>query len=435
MDANHVMETVLRNIDGSTIYSQWVRDFADAQEYANATFSAASALPDVVPFYGGGQPDADPAWGIAGWAVPATLVSYFDDERLERWWYPYSRSYLEHWVSLKGPNSTRYGDWGNMWGHGMPEPFIVPEHGALFYILALDFQADSANRLGFAADAKRYASLAADARALFLSGLFDAVTGCFSNCSATSQVFGLTAGVLDEGSTAHSMAWARALSIFGPNGTYPERYGGGEISIGYAFSLMEQAGLGGLALRTQLHTDKPPSPGVWVAQGATTLWEYWENTAFSSNSGMNSYNHIMYGAPGAFYFSTLAGLRRTPGSRSWHSLMIVPPGNASSVWSNLTSATAEQYTPMGDIQVAWALGSGGDYYALNVTLPPNSAARVVVPTLRPAASAVIAEGGTTVWAGGRFVPGVPGVSSGAAGSDGESVEFAVGSGTFSFTTT
>ena len=316
----------------------------------------------------------------------------------------------------------------------MPAPFIVPEHGALFYILALDFQTDSANRLGFTADATRYASLVADARALFLSSHFDATTGCFSNCSATSQVFGLTAGVLAEGSSAYNMAWARALSIFGPNGTYPERYGGGEISIGYAFYLLEQAGMAGLALRMQLHVDKPPSPGFWVAQGATTLWEYWENTAFSSNSGLNSYNHIMYGAPGAFYFSTLAGLRRKQGSRSWKSLMIMPPGNASGVWSNLTSAAAEQNTPMGFISVAWLLGSGKDY-ALNVTLPPNSAAHVVVPTLLPAASAIIAEGGTTVWAEGRFVPGVPGVSSGAAGKDGESVEFTVGSGTYSFTTT
>jgi alpha-L-rhamnosidase len=432
MDANHVMETVLLNIDGGAMYSKWIRDFADAQVYANATFNAGGGLPDVVPFYGGGQPEADPAWGLAGWAVPALLVSYFDDSRLEKWWYPYSKSYLEHWISLKGgPNSTRYGDWGNMWGHGMPAPFIVPEHRALFYILALDFQTDSANRLGFTADATRYASLAADARALFLSSHFDATTGCFSNCSATSQVYGLIAGVLNE--SERNLAWARALSIFGPNGTYPERYGGGEISIGYAFSLLEQAGMGGLALRTQLHVDKPPSPGFWVAQGATTLWEYWENTAYSSNSGLNSYNHIMYGAPGAFYFSTLAGLRRMQDSRSWHSLLILPPGNASGVWSNLTSAAAEQNTPMGLISVSWLLRSGEDY-SLNVTLPPNSAAHVVVPTLQPVASAVIAEGYTTVWAEGQFVPGVPGVSNGAVGKDGESVEFTVGSGIFSFTT-
>ena len=438
MDANHVHETVLRNVDGGALYSKWVRDFADAQEYANAARGAGGALPDVVPFYGGGQPDADPAWGVAAWAVPATLASYFDDERLEQWWYPRARAYAEHWVGLAqahggAPNTTRYGDWGNMWGAGMPAPFIVPEHGAFFFILALDFQAGAAARLGYAADAARYSSLAADARALYLHSFFDASSGCFSNCSATSQVYGLSAGVLAEGSAARAAAWARAMAIFGPAGEYPERYGGGEISLGYAFALLEAAGQQGLGLRTQLHTDKPPSPGYWVAQGATTLWEYWGNSATSANSGLNSYNHIMYGAPGAFYYSSLAGLRRAPGSRSWRSLLVAPPGNASGVWANLTAASAEQSTPMGAVAVAWALFPG-PRYALNATLPPNAAARVVVPTLRAAALAVIAEGGTTVWAAGQFVPGVPGVASGVAGADGESVEFAVGSGVFAFST-
>ena len=438
MDANHVVDTVLRAVDGGALYSKWVRDFADAAAYASASFGAAGALPDVVPFFGGGQPDADPAWGLAAWAVPAALASLFDDEQLEAWWYPTARAYTEHWVGLAqahggAPNVSRYGDWGNMWGAGMPQPFIVPEHAPFFYALALDAQAGAASRLGFTADAARYGALAAGARALLLAR-FDAATGCFSNCSATSQVFGLAAGVLPAGGTAHGAAWARALAIFGPNGTFPERYGGGEISLGYFFSLLEGAGLQGLALRTQLHTDKPPSPGFWVAQGATTLWEYWENTATTSNAGLNSFNHIMYGAPGAFYYSSLAGLRRAPGSRSWRSLLLSPPGSASGVWASLTAASAQQSTPMGAVAVAWALGGGGARYAFNATLPPGAVATLALPTLRAAGEAVVEEGGARVWAGGSFVPGTPGVVSAAAGEDGQSVVFGLGSGDFAFTT-
>ncbi len=436
MDGNHVMETVLRNVDGGALFTKWVRDFADASAFASAAFGAGGALPDVVPFYGGGQPDADPAWGIAAWTVPATLASYFDDERLEASFYPYARAYTEHWVRLAqahggAPNTSKYGDWGSMWGQGMPQPLIVPEHAPFFYALALDAQAGAASRLGFAADAARYETLAAGARALLLTH-FDAATGCFSNCSATSQVLGLAAGVLAEGSVARGKAWARALAIFGPSGTFPFRYGGGEITIGYFFGLLEGAGLQGLALRTQLHTDKPPSPGFWVSQGATTLWEYWENTATSWNEGLNSYNHIMYGAPGAFYYTSLAGLRRAPGSRSWRALLLAPPTNASGVWADLSAAAAQQDTPMGAVAVAWALGGAG--YALNATLPPGATATVVVPTLRPAAEALVEEGGEPVWRGGAFVPGVPGVAAGAASADGESVVLTVGSGVFSFTT-
>lgn len=71
-------------------------------------------------------------------------------------------------------------------------------------------------------------------------------------------------------------------------------------------------------------------------------------------------------------------------------------------------------------------------YSLTVTVPVGATATVAVPTLIAAASAAITESGTTVWASNAFVPGAPGVTSGTAGSDGVSVVFTVGSGTYAF---
>jgi hypothetical protein len=254
MDGNHVLETVLRNVDGAALFSKWVRDFADASAFANATYGAGGALPDVVPFYGGGMPDADPAWGLAAWVVPATLASYFDDARLESFFYPFSRAYLEHWVGLAqahggAPNTTKYGDWGSMWGQGMPQPLIVPEHAPFFYALALDAQAGAASRLGLAADAARYQALAAGARALLLTH-FDAATGCFSNCSATSQVFGLAAGVLAGGSAAHGAAWARALAAVADEdapATGPAAARAPDLAIAAVAAVTGRAGAAGAA--------------------------------------------------------------------------------------------------------------------------------------------------------------------------------------------
>jgi hypothetical protein len=89
---------------------------------------------------------------------------------------------------------------------------------------------------------------------------------------------------------------------------------------------------------------------------------------------------------------------------------------------------------MGAVAVAWALGGGGARYALNATLPPGAVATLALPTLRAAGEAVVEEGGARVWAGGGFVPGTPGVVSAAAGEDGQSVVFGLGSGDFAFTT-
>jgi hypothetical protein len=34
--------------------------------------------------------------------------------------------------------------------------------------------------------------------------------------------------------------------------------------------------------------------GYWMAQGGTTLFEFWSNSEYTFNGGLNSFNHIMY---------------------------------------------------------------------------------------------------------------------------------------------
>ena len=43
-----------------------------------------------------------------------------------------------------------------------------------------------------------------------------------------------------------------------------------------------------------------------IQQEATTIWERFE---LKKNPGMNSHNHPMYGAVGAWFFTGLAGIR------------------------------------------------------------------------------------------------------------------------------
>lgn len=72
----------------------------------------------------------------------------------------------------------------------------------------------------------------------------------------------------------------------------------------------------------------------------------------------------------------------------------------------------------------------GAAYTLRVSIPPGAAGRVAVVS---AANATITEGGAAVWAAGKFVPGVPGVSGATAlGGAEPAVEFNVSSGSFRF---
>ena len=55
------------------------------------------------------------------------------------------------------------------------------------------------------------------------------------------------------------------------------------------YPLLDKFGASDLGLRFQLQTDAPPSFGYWMAQNATTLFEYWTNSQYTSNGGLNSY--------------------------------------------------------------------------------------------------------------------------------------------------
>jgi alpha-L-rhamnosidase len=108
--------------------------------------------------------------------------------------------------------------------------------------------------------------------------------------------------------------------------------------------------------------------------GATTIWERWDSMLpdGSINPGdMTSFNHYAFGAMADWLHRTVAGL--APAAPGYRRLRVEPrPG------PGLTSAAATHETPYGTASVAWTL-SGGTAFALEVTVPPNTTAEVVLP--------------------------------------------------------
>jgi alpha-L-rhamnosidase len=111
-----------------------------------------------------------------------------------------------------------------------------------------------------------------------------------------------------------------------------------------------------------------------VTMGATTIWERWDSMLpdGSINPGdMTSFNHYAFGAVADWLHRTVAGL--APAAPGYRVLSVEPrPG------PGLTSASATHETPYGTAAVAWTL-SGGTAFDLEVTVPPNTTAQVVLP--------------------------------------------------------
>jgi len=160
--------------------------------------------------------------------------------------------------------------------------------------------------------------------------------------------------------------------------------------------------------------DTYPSWLFPVKNGATTMWERWDG--WTPENGfqtidMNSFNHYAFGAVGEYLYRFVAGIDTDgPGFRR---ILIQPqPGGG------LTEARASYEAVTGAISSAWRIHDGT--FSLDVTLPPNTTARIRVPSSSPAG---IREGA-------RAAADSPGVKPVGLGPDAEIFE--VGSGTYHF---
>jgi alpha-L-rhamnosidase len=483
-DGHHAMESVIANFDAAPGYVKWLRDYRDQQLYANLTFGHQYDPADPTGGFGHGRvggvapfdsaSETDTAWGIATWLVPEYVAEYYDDDRVVDEMYSCCRWCMEHWIAVAASTGgyfsfDKHGDFGNT---NTPPDEYVAAKTQYFYIVALEHTARFAARVGHAADAQRYQGLAVGARELYTTRLCNASVGnrsCFGNCTYPAQIFGLSLGVLPRGGEEEAAAWAHVLQEIGPHATNranANRFGGGIVTLKLIYPLFQRFGAAALALRTLLHTDRSPSLGFMTTQGGTgpgdagtTLHEAWNMQNASNGSKpldalhtLNAYdgpwpgsfNHIMMGSPGRWFYTLFGGIDRdagtalgsSNGTRSWTRLRLEPPRDPE-LWSNLTWCSAVLDTVAGQVAVAWRLkpsNSTSGLYALEATVPTNSRATVVVPTVVEASAVTIREGagGNIVWSKGQFRT-VAGIAGGAAGADGRSVELAAGSGRYAFT--
>ena len=156
-----------------------------------------------------------------------------------------------------------------------------------------------------------------------------------------------------------------------------------------------------------------PSWLFQVKLGATTMWERWDGWTPEKgfqDAGMNSFNHYAFGSVGEWIYGTAAGIGSDgPGFRK---IIIRPQPGPGLDWVN-----ARYDSINGRIVSEWRIE--GDRLTLRVQIPPNTTAKVYVPT--PDAESVTE--------GGKSAAQAEGVKR-LAGEEGAAV-FEIGSGTTS----
>jgi alpha-L-rhamnosidase len=357
-DAQVFMPTASLNMDVAAFMTKWGDDILDAQ-LPNGSF------PDVAPRLLAEREGA-PAWSDAGIIVPWTLWRRYGDRRLlERHWSAmerYMAYLLRHnpdllWTAQRGND---YGDWLSV-GEQTPREVLATAYWAYDALL----MSEMADELGLRNRAEHYGRLRAGIRAAF-NAAYVGDDAYIEGDTQTVYLLALHMGLLPE--EVRARAAERLVENIRRNGGHLTT---GFVGVGLLCPTLSECGYGDVA-HELLTQDTFPSWGYSIRHGATTIWERWdgwtEDRGFQTPA-MNSFNHYSLGSIGQWLYEYVAGIRTvTPG----YERVLIAPEPGPLEWAHATYRSVR-----GPITSAWRQDE--DTFSLDVEIPPNVTATVVLP--------------------------------------------------------
>ena len=364
-DAMLAAETGLFNYRAAPAYEKWLNDFDDA-------LRESGQLPGIVPTGGWGYNwGSGPAWDSAYIHLPWYLYLYGGDRRVLETHYAGMKRYMEFMDSMSDNDLLHFGlgDWcppaGGPNGHSTPASLTSTG----YYFANARIMERVAGVLGKAAEARRYGEQAERIRRAFNRAFFSVEHNRYAEGDQTSQGCALYQGL------AHPLREKAALDAL----VKAVEAANGHLTFGilgakYVPHALAEQGRADVAMRLFTQEDYP-GYGLWLKQGATTLWESW--------SGDASRNHIMFGDISAWMFRWLAGIHPDPEQPGFAHTILRP-----TLVPGLDWVKASHASPYGTLSSAWHRNGGQAVFA--VTIPPNATATVWLPA--ESAAAVTGEG-------------------------------------------
>lgn len=346
-------------------YRKWIADIADAQDEAGR-------ITDTAPFRWGKRP-ADPvsaSYLLVAWHV---WLHYGDDTLIREHRAGFVR-WVDYLLSRAEDGILAYSSWGD-WvppvafaipgsvcdavSAGTPGPLVSTAH--LYWQLRL--LADMARVLDDPAEAARREAQAAEVVTAFNQAFWDETAGGYGSNNQACNAIALHLGLVPHDRVSRTLA--SLVHAVDANGGHLST---GNLATKYLLEALSEHGRADVAFRIATRTEYP-SWGYMLENGATTLWERWENV---TGSKMNSHNHPMLGSVSSWMFKYLAGIRPDPEGPGFSRFIIRPHPVEGLDW-----AEAEYRALPGTIRSAWRRDS--DRLVMQLSVPPNATARIHVP--------------------------------------------------------
>jgi alpha-L-rhamnosidase len=381
-DAHLTAEEAMMNFDMGAFYTKFVKDIRDVQDDEGS-------ITDTVPHIWGQRP-ADPAWGAAYPLLCWYMYRYYGDIRILEEQYDGVKKYVEFLRSKSTANLLEYsyyGDWVAI--EKTPGSFV----SSFYYYYSVLLLKNMAETLDREADAKACKDMAEKIKEAFHKKFFDPEIQSYANGTQTANTLALFLDLAPESNRGAVFQNLRSDILYS-NNTHLTT---GILGTKYILEVLTDFDAASLAYELATQTSYP-SWGFMIRNGATTLWELWQN---KTGPSMNSHNHPMFGSVGAWLFQALAGIDQDRNSAGFRSIMIQPR-----MVRDLRYVSGTIHTPRGPLTCAWSKSKGN--ITLKVHIPVNSEAEIRLPKLK-LRNIVLNESGIQVYDGQKFLTGIPGI--------------------------
>lgn len=358
-------EEALFNFDMMLFYEKWLDDIADAQD------PVAGCIPDTAPYFYGSR-DASHISSVYV-LLPWFLYLFYGDTQPLRKHYDGMCRYVKYKLGRRNENGILpeqyFGEWAAPmtesvlgWGeNALPNkiPAGLVTTGYLYYDCVIMKKA--AELFGRTEDAKSFEDYAAALARAVNSVYLNEQEGYYEPNIQGSNLFPLFLGIVPDGYKQ------QVLNHLCKNLEEEEYHvtTGNQLTK-YLFEVLRKESLNEEAFRVAT-SETYPSIGYMLANGATTIWERWENM---TRDNMNSHDHPMLGAFTVWFYKALAGITDEEGLSK---VIYLKP----TLVRGVNYVTASCKTVCGMLESAWQ--RDGDEVVFKIRVPWNTKVKLELP--------------------------------------------------------
>ena len=344
-DGQLTCHAVLTALDAEAFYKKWMQDIGDCQD------TLSGHIQYTAPYIrSGGGPGG---WGCAIVEVPYRLYKHYGDTAVLADYYPQMRRYIDYLEAHSAYGlvvSDKAGEWclGDWCGPNIlysdkditshNQQVILPAAmvNTYFMVKSLEKMCEIARLIGKDEDISEYEEKIAYRKGAVQAAYYNAFDHNFIMNVQGANAFAVDIGLGDPHTYGNLVRYYKKLG----------HYDTGIFATDILTRLLFERGDAELAVDIMTNNGDQGYEH-WRRNGATTFHEYWDSNRSRSHS------HPMFGAPVAYFFEYLLGIKQTPDSAGYAKLAIEPM--ATSRFGRMAGSIK---TPRGTVAVAYEKKEG-----------------------------------------------------------------------------